>query len=61
MQDYDDGAAVQVTTDLSGIYLFPQAADDAVQVIEFVHDGVIGSDVESASSVAEPTSSRLEK
>jgi hypothetical protein len=59
--DYQDGDAVQLTTDLSGIYLFTQAADDAVQVIEFVHDGVIGSDVESASSVAEPTSSRSEK
>ncbi len=35
---YTDEQSVQYEDALSGIYLFTQAADDAVQVLEFVHD-----------------------
>jgi hypothetical protein len=38
VQPYDDGAAVVYADELTGVYLFTQAADDAVQVLEFVHD-----------------------
>jgi hypothetical protein len=38
VKDYADGDPITYTTDLSGIFLFTQAADDAVQVLEFVHD-----------------------
>lgn len=38
VMEYGNEDAVVLAEDLSGIYLFTQAADDAVQVLEFVHE-----------------------